>query len=61
MINAHKLDCLLTWVKYYFEISKDKSNITKELLQEFIYNILPELEKTSSKSNYMFRLVLIAN
>ena len=49
-INVFKLDYLLTWAKYYFEISKNKSNITKELVQEFIYNILSELEKSKSKN-----------
>jgi len=49
-INVFKLDYLLTWAKYYFEISKNKSNITKELVQEFIYNILSDLEKSKSKN-----------
>ena len=45
MINVYRLDYLLTWAKYYFEISKNKSKITKELLEEFIYNIISELDK----------------
>ena len=45
MINVYRLDYLLTWAKYYFEISKNKSKITKELLDEFIYNIISELDK----------------
>ena len=50
VINIYKLDYLLTWAKYYYEISKNKCNIKKELLNEFIYNILSELENSKFKN-----------
>ena len=50
MANVYKLDYLLTWSKYYFEISKNKSKITKELFEEFIYDIISELDKNKFKS-----------
>ena len=49
-INVYKLDYLLTWAKYYFEISKNKSKISKDILIDFIYNILSELEKSKFKN-----------
>ena len=50
IINIYKLDYLLAWAKYYYEISKNKCNINKELLNEFIYNILSDLEKSKFKN-----------
>ena len=48
--NLYKLDFVLTWGKYYYEISKCKSKITTELIEDFIFNILSELFKAKFKN-----------
>ena len=49
MNNLYKLDYILTWGKYYYEISKNKSKITPELFEDFIFGILIELDKEKFK------------
>ena len=49
MKNLFKLDSILTWGKYYYEISKNKSKITPELFEDFIFGIFIELDKTKFK------------
>ena len=44
-INIYRLDYFLTWGKYYYEISKNKSKITTELIEEFIFNIFSDVDK----------------
>ena len=48
--NIYKIDYLLTWAKYYYEICKNKSKITKELFEDFIYNIISKLDKNKFKN-----------
>jgi hypothetical protein len=49
MKNLFKLDSILTWGKYYYEISKNKSKITPELFEDFIFGIFIELDKAKFK------------
>ena len=43
--NIYKLDYLLTWVKYYNQISLNNNKITNDLVKEFIFKLLIELDK----------------
>ena len=43
--DIYKLDYLLTWAKYYKELSQNNSKITYDLVLEFIINILIEVDK----------------
>ena len=49
--NIYKLDYLLTWAKYYNEISKNNNIITNELFLEFIFNLLMEFDKQTIKKD----------
>ena len=43
--NIYKIDYLLTWAKYYNEISLSNKKMTNELVLEYIINILIDIDK----------------
>ena len=43
--SIYKLDYLLTWAKYYNEISLNNNKITNELFKDFIINLLINVDK----------------
>ena len=46
----YKLDNLLNWIKYYYELSLNENNkINKVLLNDFIFNILEQVDKIKIK------------
>ena len=44
--DIYKLDYLLTWAKYYKEISQNNNKITYDLVLDFIINLLIEVDKS---------------
>ena len=43
--KIYKLDYLLTWAKYYNQLTLDNSKITNDLLKEFLFSLLIEIDK----------------
>jgi hypothetical protein len=43
--KIYKLDYLLTWAKYYNQLTLDNNKITNDLLKEFLFSILIEIDK----------------
>ncbi len=43
--NIYKVDYLLSWAKYYKELSLNNTKITNELVLEYIINLLIEIDK----------------
>ena len=47
--NIYKLDYLMTWSKYYYQLTLDNNKITNDLLQKFLFNILIEIDNKKIK------------
>ena len=49
--NIYKLDYLITWSKYFNEISKNNNKIKNELVMDFIINLLMDVDKNRLKEH----------
>ena len=61
--NIYKVDYLLSWAKYYKELSLNNTKITNELVLEYIINLLIEIDKNKLQKeglyfmNILFELI----